>query len=179
MFIPVCAKSCSSLIRPSKERCVVRPVHLLFRYISSAWTLNFGPHPQLTFNLTTVLPTMSSSAVRSAVPNGLPRPVLDLPVGHCFPQAVNIRILRCPFSTRTGQRSSRTICSSLQSLRLTRAYNSIHLSFHSCTYCTLMRSVEGRRVRFIFKNLISKLHEFVSETKCVLLIALSGCRALK
>ena len=40
----------------------------------------------------------------------------------------------------------------------------IYISFHSCT---LKRSGEGRRVKFIFKNLISKLHEFVSETKCV------------
>ena len=33
---------------------------------------------------------------------------------------------------------------------------------------------EGRRTRFIFKNLVSKLHEFVSETKCVLQIVFSG-----
>ena len=30
-----------------------------------------------------------------------------------------------------------------------------------------------RRLRFIFKNLISKLHGFVTETKCVLLIVFS------
>jgi len=46
----------------------------------------------------------------------------------------------------------------------------VHLTYISFHISTLRRSGEGRRARFIFKNLISKLHEFVSETKCVSLI---------
>jgi hypothetical protein len=65
---------------------------------------------------------MSSTAVRAAVPNGIPKHDLDLPVGHWFRFLVNIRVLRCPFSTRIGRRLSRIIYSSLQSLRQTRAY---------------------------------------------------------
>lgn len=45
------------------------------------------------------------------------------------------------------------------------------------TYLVLFLYIEareGRRTRFIFKNLVSKLHEFVSETKCVLQIVFSG-----
>ena len=101
-----------------KERCVVRPVHLIFRYISSVWTLGLTHISPLSIHF----PTMSSTAMRAAVPNGIPRPDLDLPVGHCFRFLVNIRVLRCPFSTLTGQRLSRIIYSSLQSLRQTRAY---------------------------------------------------------
>ena len=37
-----------------------------------------------------------------------------------------------------------------------------------------IKGSEGRRIRFIFKNLLTKLHEFVSETKCVLLFVFSG-----
>jgi len=37
-----------------------------------------------------------------------------------------------------------------------------------CMTLLRVKTSEGRRVRFIFKCLISKLHEFVSETKCVL-----------
>ena len=37
-----------------------------------------------------------------------------------------------------------------------------------------IKTREGRRVRFIFKNLISKLHEFVHETKCVLPVGFGG-----
>jgi hypothetical protein len=111
----------TSLIRP-KERCVVRPVHLLFCYISPLWTLIWGlTHSSLLIlPFSIIFPTMSSTDVRAAVPNGIPKPDLDLPVGHGSP--VNVRILRCPFSTRTGQRLLRTIYSSLQSLRQTRAY---------------------------------------------------------
>ena len=103
-----------------KERCVVRPVHLIFPYISSLWTLSLTRFSS--FSIHFPLATMSSTAVRAAVPNGIPRPDLDLPVGHCSRFLVNIRILRCHFSTPTSQRLSRTICSSLQSLRQTRAY---------------------------------------------------------
>ena len=45
------------------------------------------------------------------------------------------------------------------------------------TYLVLFLYIEareGRRIRFIFKNLLTKLHEFVSETKCVLLFVFSG-----
>jgi len=37
-----------------------------------------------------------------------------------------------------------------------------------CMTLLRIKTSEGRRVRFIFKSLISKLHEFISETRCVL-----------
>jgi hypothetical protein len=110
---------------------------------------------------------MSPADVHAAVPNGIPVPDLDLPVRDCF--LVDIRILRRALSTQTGRKSSRPIYSKLQSLRQTRTYNLIyHVLF------LYIEAREGRRVRFIFKNLISKLHEFVHETKCVLPVVFGG-----
>jgi hypothetical protein len=121
LFIPIYASKLLFL-DPTfvKKRCVVRPVHPIFCYISSLWTRGLTHISPSRFS--THFPTMSSTAVRAPVPNGIPKPDLDLPVGHCSRFPVNSRILRCPFSTQTGQRLSRTIYSSLQSLRQTRAY---------------------------------------------------------
>jgi hypothetical protein len=152
-----------------KERCVVRPVHLLFRYISSVWTLGLTHISPFS----THFPTMSSTAVRAAVPNGIPRPDLDLPVGHCSRFLVNIRILRCP-SFQYPDRPE-VITDNLLKLTELAPDPCVHLIYISLRPCSLKRSGEGRRARFVFKNLISKLHEFISETKCVLLpIVLSG-----
>jgi Catechol dioxygenase N terminus len=57
--------------------------------------------------------------------------------------------------------------SSLPSLRQTRTYHLCDGPF-ILFYVEALRG-EGRRTRFIFKNLITKLHEFISETKCVFL----------
>ena len=37
-----------------------------------------------------------------------------------------------------------------------------------CMILLRIKTSEGRRARFVFKTLVSKLHEFISETKCVL-----------
>lgn len=150
-----------------KERCVVRPVHLLFRYISSVWTLGLTHISPFSIHF----PTMSSTAVRAAVPNGIPRPDLDLPVGHCFRSLCQHTYFTLPFQYPDRPE---VITDNLLKLTELAPDPCVHLIYISLRSCTLRRSWEDRRVKFIFKNLISKLHEFVSETKCVLLIVLSG-----
>jgi len=105
---------------------------------------------------------MSSTAVRAAVPNGIPRPDLDLPVGHSVASATFIFTLSFQYPDRPE-----VITDNLLKLTELAPDPCVHLIY--ILFCSLKRS-EVRRVRFIFKNLISKLHEFVSETKCVLLI---------
>jgi hypothetical protein len=127
---PFMLPSCPSLIRPScfvKKRCLLRPVHPIFRYISSLWTLGLTHISPFSIHFI----TMSSTAVRA--------PDLDLPVGHCLRFIVNIRILRLPFQYPDRPEVITDNLLKLTELAPDPCVHLLYLSFH---FYTLKRSGE-------------------------------------
>jgi len=108
---------------------------------------------------------MSPTEVRAAVSNGIPVPDLDLPVRDSFNVDIRFDVANLTLRWHSQYPDGPEVVTA-NLLKLTELAPNPYVTY-PCDGL-YADAYGGRRVRFIFKNLISKLHEFVAETKSVL-----------